>query len=925
MTNRTPLQTRVARVSKSAWLCGVSFVAATGMSAMSAGPAFAADAAPAPKAAESTTLGDVIVTARRIEERLQDVPIAVSAVGQQKIDDLVIKTQADLVKLAPGVQLGSCNSGGPPGAAYCPLSIRGFSAQLGAGGGAVVTYFADAANFPSSTYDLQNIQVLKGPQGTLFGDTTTGGAVLYVPKKPNGSKGGFIEAEIGNYNERRITAAYENSFADDRVMFRLAGEYRVRQGVTTGHFTWKAGTEKLDDVNSLQLRASLVLKPFENLENYTVAAFQRSETHGGGLFTWYTDPRFVPAARVNQVPSADPILAAQYEFYSGSAPPAGLSWSQIMLSEIARQAAAGNRDAYVGLYTANTTQTHGIVNQTKWTISPHLFVRNIIAVQWPLENDLNYPQEYKGTGNNFDGSDAPILDRSGQRTAAARNAYDGNYYTLHNPWRYRQYTEELQAVGDLFDNRLKWQAGFFYKPQLHGPFLNPQSTELISYANPSAALSLPAATCVSLGGPNQPCYRQTRQSNKTTAEYAQGTFAITDRLNFTAGVRRTKVTDLRTESAIAPTQFVDFTASNGVTIHMPLMVGGIAPYPNAPVVSSYTPGSKSTTYSLTADWKPTDDIMLYIAHRKGFKPGGLNNSAPADSPFRVFGPESLKDVELGAKASWSLGGIQGRSSFAAYRDWYTGIQINLLAPGLPSLVTVNGGQANFHGAEFDTTIQPAPWFEITAQASWTSARYTEYKETSACTNQSWRLGIVGQCADLDPVTGKIVALPGNTPILIDHAKGLVEIQPVGKPVRDFSYRPDRFPLSPYTWSLQPTILLNPVIGHDIRISANIYHRSGETGIGAVAPNLAGVPTFTVQTFLGPTSGIDTSSIPKYTLVDLSADWRAVMGSRVNLWARITNLTDKRYRYSAANFTATNVNGVTLSEPRIYTVGLRYNF
>jgi iron complex outermembrane receptor protein len=134
----------------------------------------------------------IIVTARRVEERLQDVPISISVVDQERLAKANIVNATDLAKVVPGLSVQS---------RYSPemstFSIRGFSQELRTSA-SVGTYFADVVSprggggslqggdgaGAAYLFDLQNVQVLKGPQGTLFGRNTTGGAVVLVPRKP---------------------------------------------------------------------------------------------------------------------------------------------------------------------------------------------------------------------------------------------------------------------------------------------------------------------------------------------------------------------------------------------------------------------------------------------------------------------------------------------------------------------------------------------------------------------------------------------------------------------------------------------------------------------------------------------------------------------------------------------------------------------
>ncbi len=917
--NRGPANSRSPRAR---WFRGAGLVLAASLVGMGA-PAVAqtkGDTA----ARNAVDLGEVTVTARRVEENIQSVPLAVTALSQTKLDTLVVDNIADLNKLSPGLQVNACVSGGLTGGAACRTTIRGFTSGQNADFGAVASYFADAPGMFTSNYDLQNIQVLKGPQGTLFGDTVTGGAVLYVPRKPNGAKGGFLTAELGNFNYRKITGAYENSLADGKILFRVAGQYRHRDGFATVHYS-NGTTDKVGDYDQEYMRASLVLKPFDRLENYTVALLQRDASHGGVQPALYTDPRFFSAAIRNVIPSADPVRAATYQFYTGALPAAGLSWSQIALAAVARQAAAGPDEVWSDINAKTTRLYAGIVNQTKVTLTDHLYVRNIYQLRW-------IPYQKGGSGN-YDGTDEPALQQSGYRSPTSTNGYDGNYGTSKNGFKNRQWTDEVQAVGDLWDNKIQYQGGYFHREDRPGdrigyyPYATPSpgAGGVILSGNNSSFLT-PAA-CAALGTPgNSFCVRLSGFARHSDAVYAQVNYKLTDSLTITGGVRRSVISPGVTTTGLYAAPSISFTASNGTTIVVPVMNPSLVKYSNIPDTTSSAPGYKSTTYNISADWKINDDNLVYIAHRKGFKGGGVNAALPVTDPNYVFQPESLKDVEIGLKSDWSIGGVRGRTNVAFYKDWYSNIQTGTRGSGNAQLFTINGGTADFHGVELEASIIPSPWFTISGNISYESNKYTQFIENTFCSVQAWRQAPGGNC---DLAAG----IPANTPITIDHANGVLTIAavapsaalPAGRAAQVFNFKPDGFNV-PLTWSLQPEIHLEPLLGEDVTIEMNIYHSAGKTGYGVGPSDYAGVSPFVVQSWTGAISGLDAFSYPKYTSYDLSIDWRKIKGTQANAFLRITNLQNKRRRVGGGDtFVSGGSSGPIANEPRMVLAGLTYNF
>src|SRR3984893_14130626 len=182
-------------------------------------------------------INEIIVTARRGEERLQDVPTSITVFNQQQQEDRNVVNPQDLAAYVPSLSantnFGSENSS---------FAIRGFVQDIGTAP-SVGVYFGDvvaprgASNGipagdgagPGSFFDLQNVQVLKGPQGTLFGRNTTGGAVLLVPQKPTSEFGGYVEGSFGDFGMKRGQGVV-NLPVNDSIRVRLGVDHQSRDG-----------------------------------------------------------------------------------------------------------------------------------------------------------------------------------------------------------------------------------------------------------------------------------------------------------------------------------------------------------------------------------------------------------------------------------------------------------------------------------------------------------------------------------------------------------------------------------------------------------------------------------------------------------------------------------------------------------------------
>jgi iron complex outermembrane receptor protein len=259
-------------------------------------PLYAQTAQPAQTAQSGTTSGaeapsqgleisEIIVTARRVEERLQDVPISITVFNQQQLTERNVVNAADLAAYTPSL---SANTNF--GQENSSFAIRGFNQDAGTQP-TVAVYFADVVALrgptqgtqagdgagPGSFFDLQNVQVLKGPQGTLFGRNTDGGAVLFVPQKPTADLDGYVEVSAGNYDMNRVQAAF-NAPLNDNIRFRVAVDHEERAGYLNN--ISGIGPEDYNNIDYTAVRASMVVDVTSNIENYTIASFSRSDTNG---------------------------------------------------------------------------------------------------------------------------------------------------------------------------------------------------------------------------------------------------------------------------------------------------------------------------------------------------------------------------------------------------------------------------------------------------------------------------------------------------------------------------------------------------------------------------------------------------------------------------------------------------------------------
>ena len=369
-----------------------------------------------------TGLTDIIVTARRREENLQSVPIAVTAFSDEALDQRGITDRTSLADNTPS--LFTISGGYPREFAY--FALRGQGPAFGSTPG-VVNYFAEVPNSVNidgrvgTYFDMANVQVLAGPQGTLFGKNATGGNILFEPVKPKNAFEGYVRAEFGNYNDRRIEGALNTPIVPDRVMLRIAGEVGRRDGYTVDvgpNFTGK----DYDNLSYESFRFGLTVAPTDSIELYTMLRYYHSDNNGGGTVL----AAFNPAAGADLGPPFGfiPVLA----FYPGAA------------TAVAEQQARGPRRVAYDLDQFSETEYWQVINQASVQLSDTVKLRNIIS----------YSQFRNRYGYDYDATPFPLAGQSSRNIdVLAPNVF----------------TEELQLQGTLLDDAIDFSIGGYLDRQ----------------------------------------------------------------------------------------------------------------------------------------------------------------------------------------------------------------------------------------------------------------------------------------------------------------------------------------------------------------------------------------------------------------------------------------------------------------------------
>jgi iron complex outermembrane recepter protein len=366
-----------------------------------------AQTGPAPTS-DTSALEEVTVTARRTKENLQEVPVAVTVFNANAIAEQQIVSPEDLDSKVPSLSVTTSGSARD----LLKYTIRGQGEGDEGGEPAVVTYFAEVPALltgPGSLYDLQSLQVLKGPQGTLFGRNTTGGAILVEPQRPSNEFGGYIDLTAGDYSLGRFQGALNLPLIDNVLAVRLAADVNDRDGYTRDVFT---GT-RYDNVHYHAGRLGVSFTPVDWFEDYFVADYYYSSTHGAGTALLSVNPTGLAATLF-------PQSVALFDKYYGTY----------------------NVAEYTGGDPYDIVQSGGVSNAATFHVTNDIYIKDILGFR---QYKQRYTQDVIGAG-------VPIV-------SFIPTPYDTTGSS--GPQSQNDITNELQVGGDSFDKRLKWLTGLY--------------------------------------------------------------------------------------------------------------------------------------------------------------------------------------------------------------------------------------------------------------------------------------------------------------------------------------------------------------------------------------------------------------------------------------------------------------------------------
>ena len=655
-----------------------------------------------PNAQDMSGIQDIVVTARRTEERAQKVPVSLTAFTQNTIREKGINTATDLQNFTPSLTVV-----GNVARNQETYTIRGMGGGGGAGTGSgpgVVGYFAEvpsSASGPGSFYDLASLQVLKGPQGTLFGRNTTGGAVLIEPARPKmNTVEGYVEGTLGNLRRRSMQGALNIPVIDDVLAVRVAGQFDKRDGYVRDVLT---GRDYLNRDN-YSLRLGVQFNPTGTISSYTAVNYVDVDEHGGGSILLAVRP--------------------------------GSPYAGLLQPYLAQQQARGPRLTSSGVNTFEKAKNLLVLNNTTWSPTSELTFKNVFS----------YGRTRSTSATDRDSTPLPIADLLG--------AFPGRYNN-----NLRTFTEEFQARYD--NGRFSLQGGgFLLDEKSPSPLtfltVNPLQAGGILGGGP-IVLPTFAQTLLGVNGPLLPALGIQPDASvrgRSKALYGQAQYKIVPTLTATAGFRWTWDTfggDIQSYQDAQSYQVFNRLAALGLGVtpaqaaqvislnaglctydaFLAVAAGGFPTrkYPNCSK-PTFSGKSDGPTWQLGLDWQVDPETLLYAVSRRGYKSGANNPIVTlflgSDYPLAPVKPERVTDAEVGLKRDWTIGGMKARTNVAAFYTWFNDVQVIQRAAIAGADILTNANKARVVGLEAEALLIPFKALTIGGTYSYNDAKFLDY-------------------------------------------------------------------------------------------------------------------------------------------------------------------------------------------------------
>lgn len=718
-------------------------------------------ATPAPDEGAAST--EIIVTARKRAESLQDVPLSITALGSDTIQSARIESLNDVAKLTPGLN-------------YTPLFgkqnqlpiIRGVAQTLGQLNVGVFldgVYLSGKAAVDLELNDLERVEVVKGPQSALYGRNTFAGAINYVTKRPSREFTGRGEVTGGGNGLFKLVGSVSGPLSET-LRFNLGGYYRKFDGF----YTSAIDGGRVDFEQGYGASGTVEWQP----EDALVVTLRA---------TWSKDDDGQPASNVIRnnaglgTPPGGSATQPRNLLYVGALP--SIAQNGVLVSTTGLNIQPGNT---VASAFRNLVGNGGVVNLTNRTAAfPRMTffgdkeesIRASGTIAYdagPVTVTTITAYAYRGFDYTYDG-DNTICDRVGGCPnfgfpfAPAIAVGTNNFAASSAIGFSRDWSQELR-IQSKDDGRFTWLAGLFF------------------YSNTADSIDRSLAP-VTQATADRFLFARTIIDTRSWAAFASAGYKITDALHLSAELRYERERQ-RFQ------QFLTNPAAGGATAATAIVIN-----PNVTNLFDLRQSFSFVTPRVILDYKFGDGTLVYASYARGAKTGGFNTGANVFANQRTYSPEYANNFEVGLKSTAFDGKLRFNAALYAI-DWQDQqvVDQNPVTAGGSSTnrsFTANTASSRIYGAEFDWAVKLNEWFAVNAGYAYTHARYRSFVDVT------------------------LNGLPTATP----PAPGLLGL--AGRPNINFDGR--RLPYVPDSkWSVSPVVTV-PLGGASIEARADVQYQT----------------------------------------------------------------------------------------------------
>ncbi len=627
------------------------------------------------------SLQPVLVTATRREGSVQNIGAALSAFDENALETRSVQSVEDLADLSPGLQISTYQGD-------TSIFVRGIGTPVIIAGADSSTatyadgvYLSRAAAIGPAFFDVERVEVLRGPQGTLYGRNATGGAVKIITKRPSDAFEGEARLILGDYDRIQAFGAVSGPIGDG-LRARLAVQKETRSGYT--EVTSPLGNFDAEDKDDLSVRLT-----FEADLSESVLLTLRSD-----YYTADDRANVFHFASLGYQEEVDDWLSSR----EGSQT---LPYFAIKTS--GRVSAPASRNIYSGVDYYNDTKVWGVSGQLDWQIGAY-----------DLQAIIGYKDTQPDFLNSFD-----LGERFNTYINRAEDHQQWNAdVQLASPtsgpisWIIGAgyFTEENDIENNIF--------GDFWEPILIQGLTDLQTAGIL----PPFPIDIPESTlCCEL-------HLNGRQETDAVYAFVDADWALTETLTLKAGIRFSEeerdgrqafdLTILPTAPGGVPIRFAPEVAffPNAVSDSR----DGVQPDPFGFVVAPVEGPATfdATTPKIALEWEPASDTLLYVSAQRGFKSGGYNIGSNQRTPFE---PEEIWAYEAGLKSSLASNRLQINAAGFFYD--YTNLQAQDSIGNQP--IIRNVGKAEVKGAEFEFAALLTDMITMDGSATYVDATFTE--------------------------------------------------------------------------------------------------------------------------------------------------------------------------------------------------------